>query len=99
MSFHWRPPASSSPATVEESRALATMLEEEAKMTPCPPNLLPIYKVQVSQFYASAINSFKLALLIMKNQVVDGSTRHTSIVEKEDFDVVTDFLETLVRKS
>jgi len=76
MSFHWRPPASSSPATVEESWALTTMLEEEAKMTPCPPNLLPIYKVQV----------------------VDGSTRHTSIVEKEDFDVVTDFLETLMRE-
>ena len=65
MSFHWRPPASSSPATVEESWALTTMLEEEAKMTPCPPNLLPIYKVQVRQFFASTINSAQLALLKM----------------------------------
>ena len=31
------------------------------------------------------------------SEVVDGSTRHPSIVEQEDFDVVTDFLETVVR--
>ena len=54
MSFHWRPPASSSLATAEESWALTIMLQEEAKMTPCPPNLLPIYKVQVRHFHASA---------------------------------------------
>ena len=66
------------------------MLEEEAKMMPCPLNLVSVYKVQVRQFI--------LWLLIINNQVVDGSTRHPSIVEREDFDAVTDFLETVVRK-
>ena len=48
MSF-CQPPALLSEPTAEESWALETMLEEEAKMIPCPLNLLPIYKVQVRQ--------------------------------------------------
>ena len=89
MSFHQLSAPQTEP-TAEESWALATMLEEEAKMTPCPPNLFPIYKVQVRQvLFCSSCNTA---------QVVDGSTRHPSIVEQEDFDIVTDFLETVVRK-
>ena len=46
MSFQWQPAPLVKP-TSEEKWALATMLEEEAKMEPCPPALLSNYKVQV----------------------------------------------------
>ena len=71
MSFHGRPPASSSLATAEESWALTIMLQEEAKMTPCPPNLLPIYKVQV-RHASTSIDSVQLVLLKMKSGCSSG---------------------------
>ena len=46
MSFQWHPAPLVKP-TSEEKWALATMLEEEAKMEPCPPEVLSNYKVQV----------------------------------------------------
>ena len=46
MSFQWQPVPLVKP-TSEEQWALATMLEEEAKMEPCPPAVLSSYKVQV----------------------------------------------------
>ena len=45
--FFRQPPASLSEPSADETWALKTMLEEEAKMTPCPPNVL--YKVQVKR--------------------------------------------------
>ena len=47
--FFRQPPASLGQPSADETWALETMLEEEAKMTPCPPNVLPIYKVQVKR--------------------------------------------------
>ena len=46
MSFQWHPAPLVKP-TSEEKWALATMLEEEAKLEPCPPEVLSSYKVQV----------------------------------------------------
>jgi len=74
MSFQWHPAALVKP-TSEEKWALATMLEEEAKMEPCPPEVLSSYKVQV----------------------VNGSILHPSFVEQQDYAVVAEFLENMMR--
>ena len=41
--------------------------------------------------------SYNLKVDCILPQVVNGSTRHPSIVEQEDFDVVANFLETWVK--
>jgi len=74
MSFQWQPAPLVKP-TSEEKWALATMLEEEAKMEPCPPAVLSSYKVQV----------------------VNGSILHPSFVEQQDYAVVAEFLENMMR--
>jgi len=74
MSFQWQPAPLVKP-TSEEKWALATMLEEEAKMEPCPPAVLSNYKVQV----------------------VNGSILRPSFVEQQDYAVVAEFLESMMR--
>jgi len=74
MSFQWHPAPLVKP-TSEEKWALATMLEEEAKLEPCPPEVLSSYKVQV----------------------VNGSVLHPSFVEQQDYAVVAEFLENMMR--
>jgi len=74
MSFRWHPAPLVKP-TSEEKWALATMLEEEAKLEPCPPEVLSSYKVQV----------------------VNGSILHPSFVEQQDYAVVAEFLENMMR--